>query len=165
MNRPVSKRRRPGQRASASKALGRSVYDVNADKTVRAKATFRRISLGQACDMSCTQSYEITSHGRSFIAKDEHPTLTSGDLSDTEIELIFKLRDSDSYCPDLIREKNPGLHSKIRQIARNMVKEKLLTARRARHTPNFLMYVKYLERLPRYNRLALNEDTAAFIPY
>lgn len=161
----ASKRKRPGQRATASKAADSSVYDVELDRRIRARAKFEGISLGQAGSKygsNCKLDVPVV---RTYIAKDEHPTLINDEISNEELAIIFNLKDYSEHRPTSLKLANPLLHRKIEQMLVSIAEERLAKARRARHTPHVLAYSRYLENLPRYKSLPLTDELAESLPY
>jgi hypothetical protein len=158
-------RRRPGQRAVASKAVGRSVYDVELDKQIRARAKFEQLSLGQAASRYGGRCRVCVPVVRSYIAKEEHPTILNEELSNEELEIILSLKDYELNRSTPLKLANPVLFMKVEQMVRTIAEERLAKARRARHTPHVLAYAKYLENLPRYQTFVLSGELAESIPY
>lgn len=161
----ASSRKRPGQRAIASKAADSSGYDVELDRQIRARAKFEALSLGQAAIRyggGCKLRVPVV---RSYIAKDEHPTLVNEELTNEELEIIFRLKDYSEGRSTSLKIANPTLHQKIEEMLLSIAEERLAKARRARHTPNMLACARYLESLPRYTPLMLSGELAESIPY
>ena len=161
----ASSRKRPGQRATASKAAGSSAYDIELDRQIRARAKFEAISLGQAGSKygsNCKSGVPVV---RTYIAKDEHPTIINDELSNEELKIIFNLKDYSEGRSTLLKLANPLLHRKIEQMLVSIAEERLAKARRARHTPHVLDYARYLENLPRYKPLMFTGELAESIPY
>jgi len=161
----VSKRRRPGQRAIASKAANSSVYDVELDRQIRARAKFEGISLGQAASKygsNCKLGIPVV---KTYIAKDEHSTIVNDELSDEELTIIFNIEDCSEGRSTSLKLANPLLHRKIEQMLVSIAEERLVKARRARHTSHVLGYARYLESLPKYKPLIFTGELAECIPY
>ena len=161
----VSKRRRPGQRAIASKAANSSVYDVELDRQIRARAKFEGISLGQAASKYGSNCKLCVPVVRTYIAKDEHSTIINDELSNEELKIIFNIEDYSEGRSTSLKLANPLLHRKIEQMLVSIAEERLAKARRARHTPHVLAYSKFLESLPRYKSLPFTGELAESIPY
>lgn len=159
-------RRRPGQRANASKAEGRSGYDLAADKLIRARAKFEGLSLARSATRYGGGIRLAVSAGRSYIAKNEHPPLVDTEMvSSEELSLIFRLRHFAEGRSTSLRESNPALHEKILRMSTAIAKEQLGRMRRARHTPYMLAHAEHLASLPRCKPLARDEELSTCIPY
>jgi hypothetical protein len=133
-------RKRPGQRAIASKAAGSSVYDVELDRQIRARAKFEAISLGQAASKyggNCKLRIPVI---KTYIAKDVHPTIINDELSNEELKIIFNIKDYSEGRSTSLKLANPLLHGKIEQMLVSIAEERLAKARRARHTPHVLAF-------------------------
>jgi hypothetical protein len=158
-------RRRPGQRAIASKAADTNAYDIALDKLIRARAKFEGLSLGQAASKyggNCRLRVPVV---RSYIAKDEHPTLVNDELTNEELEIIFNLKDYSEGRSTSLKLANPVLHSKVEQLLLTVAEDRLAKARRARHTPGVLAYARHLAAVPRYMPLVVDGDLPAYVPY
>jgi hypothetical protein len=158
-------RKRPGQRATSSRAADSRVYDVELNRQIRARAKFEAISLGQAArkyGSSCKLCVPVV---RTYIAKDVHPTIINDELSNEELKIIFNLKDYSEGRSTSLKLASPLLHRKIEQMLVSIAEERLAKARRARHTPHVLAYSKFLESLPRYKPLILTGELAESIPY
>lgn len=162
----MPRRRRPGQRAVASKAEDRSGYDLSADKRLRARAKFERLSLGRTTKMYGDDIRLDVFDGRSYIAKSEHPSLVDFEMvSDEELALIVRLNDFAEGRSTSLRQLNPTLHEKILRISTAIAKEQLNRMRRAKHTPYMLAHARYLASLPRYRPVEHDEELSECIPY
>lgn len=161
----MARRRRPGQRAAASKAAYSRGYDFDLDRLIRARAKFEGLSLGQASikyGNNCKLAVPVI---RSYIAKDEHPTLVNDELTNEELEIIFSLKGYSEGRSTSLKLANPSLHRKIEQMLVSMAVERLAKARRARHTPYVLEHARYLASLPRYKPLMVDGELPTCLPY
>jgi hypothetical protein len=159
----VPKRRRPGQRAIASDAVGRSGYDLGKDRQIRARAKFERLSLGEAVSKYRDSATPLAVNARSYLARDEHDLLPTTDLSDAELDILIRLSVYAEGIGNSIKQTNPRLHAQIVKASQSVATAELERARRARHTPAVLAAARYLAELPTYKKLDLNSLSG--VPY
>lgn len=158
-------RRRPGERAYTSKVLGRGGYNLDEDKLIRTNAKFNGFSLGKSSLLYSRTVYDRSPAIRSYISKHEHPTIINDELSLSEVELIFKIKDYEDGYDIPLKVFNPRVYEKVIRVLVEATKERLIKVRRARHTPGVLNYVRYLETLPRNRPMVLSEELYTGIPY
>jgi hypothetical protein len=158
-------RRRPGQRAVASKDQSANAYDLANDKLVRARAKFEGLSLGESGYKYFIKPYTNLSNFTSTNVADSVDLTRNHRPTILERELLAKILHYDSNAQAISIDCNPVLANKIkRNVIRGMVSE-LAEAKRARHTNNVIEYVKALCSMPRYIRLSVTQDIDEHIPY
>jgi hypothetical protein len=163
-NMGIKPRRRPGERASASNTQGRSAYNLAEDKRIRANAKFAGVSLGGAIANSKMTTFDRSPKVISYLAKDEHPVTLDDQLTQYEIELIFKLKDYEEGYDIPLKVANPSLYRKVRELVAGLTKDRLSRARRAKPSMEFMLYAKHLAQQPRYRELSVDEPGLTF-PY
>jgi hypothetical protein len=158
-------RRRPGERAYTSRVLGRGGYNLDEDKLIRTNAKFNGFSLGKSSLIYSRTAYDRSPAIRSYISKEEHPTIINEELSVAEIELLFRIKDYEDGYDIPLKVINPRVYDKVIRVLVEATKERLIKVRRARHTPGVLNYVRYLDVLPRNRTMALTDELYAGLPY
>jgi hypothetical protein len=158
-------RRRPGERAYTSRVLGRGGYNLDEDKLIRTNAKFNGFSLGKSSLLYSRTTYNRSPAIRSYISKEEHPTIINDELSVSEIELMYKIKDYEDGYDIPLKVINPRVYEKVIRVLVESTKERLVKVRRARHTPGVLNYVRYLDSLPRNRTMSLTDELYAGLPY
>lgn len=156
-------RRRPGQRAIASNAREPSGYNLDRDRTIRARARFEGLSLGEVCRSYGDGLAYAPIRGESFIARERYRCVPNEELSESEIAFHDRMA-------EVRRTGLPNLPKRLQSGACKAVLAKLETgaarARRARPTASVVVHVAELRRQPRYIRLNLDAiDDAQCVPY
>ena len=158
-------RRRPGERIKHDRTLGRSNYNLDEDRLIRTNAKFVGLSLGKASLLYSRTKYDRSPAIRSYISKEEHPTIINEELSVSEIELMYKIKDFEDSYDIPLKVINPRVYEKVIRVLVETTKERLVKVRRARHTPGVLNYVRYLDSLPRNRTMSFTDELYAGLPY
>lgn len=157
-------RRRPGQRAIASKVQGLSSYNLDQDKKLRAEAKFHAISLGQACKQYPSIPYRYSGEPLVLNKDEQYPVVDNVRPTDEEVKIASRINWYESDTASPLKMHNPVLFDKVKTLAVNTLKERLAREARARHVPPTISYVEYLSTLARYKPLELL-DSQLEIPY
>lgn len=158
-------RRRPGQRAIASKAQSYEGYDLHTDKKARARAKFEGLSLGQASYRYIEKPYQDVAKCESYWVKDEITLIDNPNLSQREQELTSHIDDYDGIANLAFRESYPVLYEKIKSYVTSDMISELAKARRARHVGNLVLLAEKLSGLSRYLVLPLDHAMESSLPY
>jgi len=140
-------------------------YDLAIDKSVRARAKFEAISLGQAGQRYIAKPYTTVIVYDSFTVTGNVELNRNVKPSQRERLLFGNVLAYDFNTHLSVIASNPNLANKIKaKVVRGMVSE-LASAKRARHTSNVIAYVEALSNSLSHRPLAITPEIADCIPY
>lgn len=89
----------------------------------------------------------------SFIAGEAIEFVPNDEVSERELEILFKLDNYDAYSGHLLRQGYTKLHEKVKEAATRVLLDDLNKAKRRRPTGNKLRFIRDLESNPAYKPL------------
>lgn len=99
----------------------------------------------------------------SFIAGEAIEFVPNDEVSERELEILFKLDNYDAYSGHLLRQGYTKLHEKVKEAATRVLLDDLNKAKRRRPTGNKLRFIRDLESNPAYKPLL--PDAHCWVPY
>ena len=155
----MQKRRRPGERVKKHQDVSPSGYPLDADRRLRARASFHRQSLGEACRSTKERFQHNLANAESYVAR-TWCDLRPGEPTEHEIDLMLRLADVRAG-----QRHNPVwgemLGRDIQRVVDRTLMEKISEARRARQRAAVQEYgQRYRERMA-----PLDLRTIEAVPY